>query len=222
VSTSEDESSVVETRTEVARMVAREVPATGRSVVSFGSLVERILAVPRKVRIVAVDGPAGSGKTTFARRLAGWAADAPVIHTDDFASWDQPLEWWPRMLRQVIAPLVDGHTAAFQRYDWIEQHLGEWATVDPAPIVIIEGVSSSRSEWAEHLALVVWIETDRDTRLQRGLDRDGDHLLELWQQWMAAEDRHFADEGSRDLADVVVDGDPILSHDPEAEFTAIG
>src|SRR5215212_9991964 len=56
-------------------------------------------------RIVAVDGPGGAGKSTLAAALAA-ELDAPVVHTDDFASWDNPLDWWPRAIHQVLEPLT--------------------------------------------------------------------------------------------------------------------
>ncbi len=40
-------------------------------------------------------------------------------------------------------------------------------------IVIIEGVSAGRSEWAAHLSLLIWIETPREERLRRAVERDG-------------------------------------------------
>ncbi|MBC7302299.1 MAG: hypothetical protein H5T78_15295, partial [Nocardia sp.] len=56
------------------------------------------------------------------------------------------------------------------------------------------------------LSLSIWVETPRDTRLTRGLDRDGVEALPLWQRWMTAEDAHFAADRTSDHADVVVNG----------------
>ncbi len=170
-------------------------------------LVEDIRKRPGPVRLVAVDGPGGSGKSTFAALLSAAAGDAPIIHTDDFASADNPIDWWPRLLAQVIEPLADGRSAQYQRYDWPTESLMEWKTVDPAPIIIIEGVTSARREWSRHLSYVIWIETNRELRLQRALERDGEDALDDWQFWMAEEDAHYERDPTRQRADTVIDGE---------------
>ncbi len=172
----------------------------------LGHVVTAIMARPGPVRLVAVDGPGGAGKTTFADHLAAVAGGAPVIHTDDFASADNPIDWWPRLLSDAIEPLKRGEPAYFQRYDWPTETFAEWITVEPAPIIIIEGVSSGRSEWSHHLSYVIWIDTPHDVRLARGLERDGADALADWQSWMAAEDDHYARDPTRERADIVIDG----------------
>ena len=132
--------------------------------------VEAIMRTPGPVRLVAVDGPGGAGKSTFADRLARAAGGAPVVHTDDFASADNPLNWWPRLLEQVIVPLKSGNAARFQRYDWSTESFAEWHTIEPAPVVIIEGVSSGRSEWVGHLSYLFWIETPRKVAKTRAIN----------------------------------------------------
>lgn len=171
--------------------------------------------------LVAVDGPGGSGKSTFARRLSAALGGAPIVPTDDFASADTPLEWWPRLLGQVVEPLVRGRQARYERYDWVRGEFAEWVEVPAASVVIIEGVSSGRLEWAEHLSFLVWVHTDRAERLRRGLDRDGPEAAELWQGWMAAEDAYVADQDPMSRADLVVAGAPLLPHDPQSTFVAI-
>ncbi|GAA3308174.1 hypothetical protein GCM10020295_69410 [Streptomyces cinereospinus] len=70
------------------------------------------------VRLIGVDGHAGSGKTTFAGRLADALGGAPVLHLDDIASHDELFAWTPRLLGQVIEPLGRGETAHYAPYDW--------------------------------------------------------------------------------------------------------
>ena len=155
--------------------------------------------------VIAVDGLGGAGKSTLAAALAV-ELGATVIHTDDFASWDVPLEWWPRVLAQVLEPLTAGRAARFRRYDWDRRELAEWHEVAPGGVVILEGVSSSRRAFRPFLAFSIWVETPRDVRLARGLERDGSNALALWEGWMTAEDQWVAREHPRESADYLVDG----------------
>jgi uridine kinase len=191
--------------------------ATIRSV-RFSDVAFSILERPGPVRLVAVDGPGGAGKTTFAAMLAAVLGGAPVVHTDDFASWDDPTGWWPRCFDQVVEPLSRGRSARYQRYDWQTRSLADWIDVDPEPVVIIEGVSAGRVEWRRYLAFVIWIETPPAERLRRGLERDGVEALDDWVSWGAAEDEHYDSDPTRRHADLVVDGTVPSEGD---EFVAI-
>ena len=113
--------------------------------------------------------------------------DCPVIHTDDFASWDHPLNWYQRVVEQVLEPLRHNQMAHFQKFDWRASRLGQLDTVKPCSIVIMEGVSSSRSEFRPYLSFSIYIETDRDLQLKRGIEGDSEEILPLWQEWIAKE-----------------------------------
>ena len=157
-------------------------------------------------RIIAIDGLGGAGKTTLATLISSALDECPVIHTDDFASWENNLDWWPRLRNQVLEPLRSNRTARYQRYDWIARELGEWVEVAPAPFIILEGVSSSRDQFRGDLSFTVWVQTPRLQRLCRGLARDGEQMRSYWEQWMRDEDRYFARERPDLRADMVVDG----------------
>jgi uridine kinase len=155
--------------------------------------------------IVAVDGCGGAGKSTFAARL-GERLDAPVVSTDEFASWSHPLDWYPRVISELLMPLADGRAATYRRSEWGGGESVE-VTVPPVPILVLEGVSSSRRAFDEYLAFRIWVETDRAERLRRGLERDGEQLRDQWLEWMASEDTYVADEHPQDRADIVIRGD---------------
>jgi uridine kinase len=174
--------------------------------VYLDELVAAILVKPGPLRLVAVDGPGGAGKSTFARELSEAAGGASVIHTDDFATVDNPIDWRPRLLEEAIEPLIRGDAAHHRRNDGASETLAEWHTIEPAPIVIIEGVSAGRSEWAAHLSFLVWIETPPDQRLRRCIERDGIAARDDWDSYKAGEDAHFARDLTRERADVVIDG----------------
>lgn len=188
----------------------------------YDDFARDLLATKADVRIVGVDGYGAAGKTTFAARLARAAGDAPVVHTDDFASFEEPLDWWPRMLAEVIDPLMRGETATFRPYDWVRREMSaDPIRIAPATLVVVEGVGATRKAWRDRLVKRIWVEAPRDLRLHRGLDRDGIHMLDFWTWWMAEEDGYVADEHPETTADLHVDGDPSIPHEPETEFVEI-
>jgi uridine kinase len=188
----------------------------------YSQLVDEIRAADGPVRLVGIDGCGGAGKTTFAQRLVAAAnGEWQVVHTDDFATHEEPVEWWPRMLAQVIEPLSRKQPATFQPYDWVHRCPSDETTVAPADVVLIEGVGATRKAWRNRLALRIWVDTDSELRLRRGLDRDGEQLAEFWRDWRIAEDRYVAEEQPQQHADLVVAGDPSEPHDPEREFVVL-
>src|SRR3954452_24311880 len=93
-------------------------------VVAFEVLADEILAA-RTPRLIAVDGRAGSGKTTFATRLRRFLPDAAVIEGDDFLDWSDLGNWWPRLEREGLAPLLAGDRARYRTRDWNADPLGK-------------------------------------------------------------------------------------------------
>lgn len=179
------------------------------------------------VRVVAVDGPAGSGKTTFAGRLAealsAAGAGVSVLHTDDLLDgWGDVVAFWPRLERWVLGPLRRGEPAWYRRYDWVaERFSSDWRPVGVPDVLVLEGVSSARAAIRDELSRSVFVRARRASRLARGLARDGEALRAQWLRWMADEDAHFAADGTREHADLLVDGEPEIAHDTATEYVRI-
>jgi uridine kinase len=157
-------------------------------------------------KIIAIDGPGGAGKSSLAEQLSQKLGNAPILHTDDFASWDNPLNWWPRLLEQVLEPLSHNEIARYQRYDWDTKRLAEWHEIQPVEYLLLEGVSSSREAFRPYIAFSIWIETPRKERLRRGLERDGETARPQWEEWMAREDEYIELEHPEQRADLVISG----------------
>ncbi|MFF4705890.1 uridine kinase family protein [Streptomyces sp. NPDC001288] len=156
------------------------------------------------VRLVAVDGHAGSGKTTFAGRLATALGGAPVLHLDDIASHDELFAWTGRLLAQVIEPLGRGETARYAPYDWHARTFGPLRPLPPSPVVLVEGVGAGRRALRPFLARLLWMEVPREESWTRGRLRDGAEQREFWAGWVAAERAHFAEDPSRPYSDLLV------------------
>jgi len=163
------------------------------------------------VRLVCVDGPAGSGKSTFAQRLAGGlraqGADTSVLGLDDVYDGWSGLEGslWPRLSAQVLEPLRRGAPGRFQRYDWIAGAFAEWVDVPVPAVLVLEGCGSARRAADPDATLRVWVEAPEELRLSRGLERDGAAMRDHWVRWMSDEAEHFARERTRERADVRLD-----------------
>src|SRR6478609_6249283 len=109
------------------------------------------------VRLIGVDGHAGSGKSTFAARLAEALGGAPVLRLDDIASHDELFDWTGRLLSEVVTPLGHGETAHYPVYDWHARRFGPSRALPPAPVILLEGVGAGRRALRPHLARLLWM-----------------------------------------------------------------
>jgi hypothetical protein len=186
--------------------VTAPAPPGGATQEDLHALAHRVLAAPGPVRLVAVDGPAGSGKSTFARDLARALGRAPVVDLDDFFAWTDLETWWPRLEAEVVRPLLAGRPARWAVRDWHGDPHGTATlghrSAPPHPAVVLDGVSSSRAALAPRLALAVWVEAAPEERLRRGVARDGEAMRAEWEAWQALEARFFAADGARGRAAV--------------------
>ena len=161
-------------------------------------------------RLVCVDGPAGSGKTTLARAIVAEAAGhgtTRLVHMDDvYEGWSGLDAAVHRVADELVTPLARGDAGRYQRYDWETGSLAEWHTVEPVDLLVIEGVGSGAAAYDVLITTLVWVEAPAAVRLQRGLARDGEAMRAEWLAWMATEERLHAAERTRSRAHVVVDG----------------
>lgn len=174
---------------------------------SLESLARELSALPPSlgpVRLVGIDGHAGSGKSTFAARLADALGGAPVLHLDDVATHEELFGWQERLRTQVLQPLAAGRPAHWTPYDWVERRFGPERVLEPVPMLLVEGVGAGRRALRPHLARLLWMETPREQSWGRGRNRDGRELSDFWDGWERAERAHFSDDPSRPFADALV------------------
>lgn len=166
---------------------------------------------------MCIDGPAGAGKTTLAEQLidalpAAVHASRPtpsteVIHMDDlYEGWAGLEAAWPRLESWILAPLRAGLAGHYRRYDWALGAYAEWHEVPVPTALVVEGAGSADRAVDADASLRIWIEAPVEVRRARAFERDGDTFRRHWETWAAAERAHFARHGTRDRADLVIDG----------------
>ncbi|MFC5724345.1 uridine kinase [Streptomyces gamaensis] len=174
---------------------------------AVAALALRLRALPPSlgpVRLVAVDGHAGSGKTTFSARLAAALGGAPVLHLDDLATHEELFAWPERLRAQVLEPLARGESARYRVYDWVARCFAEERVLPAAPVVLVEGVGAGRRALRPRLACLLWMELPYEHSWERGQLRDGAGLSEFWNGWKLAEREHFAADPTRPYAEFLI------------------
>jgi len=159
------------------------------------------------VKVVAVDGHGGAGKSTLAAKLSEMLG-AETVHTDDFASPENPVHWWPRLLDEVLEPVARGATSiSYERSSWGPQHTPEPVREQPVTsMMILEGVAATRREFRPYLAYAIWVDAPKDICIARGVDRDGEAMRDQWERWWREEEAYIRDHQPLHFVDTVVSG----------------
>ena len=132
--------------------------------------------------VLAIEGGSASGKTTLARMLEK-IYGCTVFHMDDFflrpeqrtaeryaeAGGNVDRE---RFLEEILLPLEKNETVRYRRFDCSTQTLGEYITVTPQKLTVIEGAYSMHSELAPYYDLSVFLDISEECRRERILKRN--------------------------------------------------
>lgn len=159
--------------------------------------------------IVAIDGPAGAGKTTLASNihLALFPNyTSTIIHMDDlYNGWDTALS---NELTEVLTYIAtvhrQGQPISLSKYDWANSIFADAELIESAQLLILEGVGSGQSAVREYLSALIWIGVDESKGLSRVLERDGEGIKEQMQKWLITQEQHFAIEKTDNAADFVL------------------
>ena len=186
------------------------------------SEIHRLLRHKNPV-LVALGGRSGTGKSTLAQAIAS-RVQGRIVLGDDFYSGGNDDAWqgmsaaekvekgmdWQRMRTQVLEPLLAKKPASWHPLDfqpgigWVGwKH--ETVILQPAPVILVDGVYSARPELADlvDVAVLVWA-NDEERRKRLDL-REGQGFMQRWHAlWDAAEDYYFTQICPPSFFDLVV------------------
>lgn len=147
-------------------------------------LIEKIQEL--KPRLILIDGPAGSGKTSLSELIA--PANSQILHLDDFYNgWEEPFddEFLIRVRQVLEAHSLQSDAEDFQTYDWEKRGWINQNSKAKTDVLILEGVGSFLLDDDMEATLKIFVTTDFLTGLNRVVSRDGDNsmpYIALWKQ----------------------------------------
>ncbi len=177
--------------------------------------------------LVALDGGSGSGKSTLAQVIAT-AVDTAVIASDDFfAAHISDAEWnartpaaraadaidWRRLRAQALEPLLAGHPARWQPFDFAAgprsdgtyRLRADYVGCPPAAVVLLDGLYSTRPELSDLIDLSVLVDVPVAVRHARLAAREDAAFLAAWHaRWDSAEEYYLTHVRPRTAFDLVV------------------
>jgi len=155
------------------------------------------------VPLLAIDGPAGAGKTTLAAKLeAEYSVHSSVrtIHMDDlYDGWDDALgQSLTDVLHKITAAHLSGDQCTIKLFNWHVMKFDREEVIAPRDYLILEGVGAAQKVVRDAGAITYWLDIDEATGLKRVLARDGAHIEREMLQWQIQQSIHFAKDQTRE------------------------
>jgi uridine kinase len=190
----------------------------------ISELVELIQSSSTKcgeTKLICIDGPAGSGKTTLANSLSKYLDNCPIVHMDEiYDGWEDALSQKTAndLYQWIIEPLLKKQLIEFFKFDWTISKRNEKVVIRSHPYLIIEGVGSSVKKVYEHASLKIWIEVNQSLGVERVLKRDGQQIKDQMKNWQIQELNYFNENKTRENSNIWIDGSPEVNIDTSSQF----
>ena len=171
--------------------------------------ISKISSLNARPILIAIDGPAGSGKTSLANQLASNLKSATTIHMDDlYNGWEDALTaTLTRHLEEwVLDPLTQHQNVKYQKFDWTIGEYGPTVEVKDVELLILEGVGAAQAKIRQQADLTIWIEVGAQIGLARVLNRDGAQILPYMLKWQERESAHFIKDQTKENCQIFIDG----------------
>jgi uridine kinase len=159
--------------------------------------------------IIAIDGPAGAGKTTLAHQI--YLAVSPkmsvsIIHMDDlYDGWDNALGLdLTKILLYVTGQHKQSKPSTIKKYNWSASAFEVNELLAPAELLILEGVGSGDMAIQGELTALIWIDVNPEIGVTRVIDRDGTQVADEMRKWLTTQEEYFSQHSTREKADFIL------------------
>ena len=159
--------------------------------------------------IIAIDGPAGAGKTTLASTV--FLALSPhisttVIHMDElYPGWENAIGdeltkslTWVTSCHKAKKPLL------YSSFNWAANEFADPKSHPSTQLLILEGVASAQIAIGESLATSIWLDLDPLIGFQRVIERDGENISREMTQWLVMQEQHFAADRTKERCEFLL------------------
>lgn len=155
-----------------------------------------------RVRIIAIDGRAASGKTTLARQLAR-IMSAEVVHMDDFflpaelrtaERYREPggNVHYERFAAEVLPHLSSPRGFSYRAFDCSAMDYGRRIEVKPSAWRIVEGAYSLHPKFGDYADLKVFYDIAPEEQKRRIVLRNGEKRWRMFEKrWIPLEEHYI-------------------------------
>ncbi|MFW6152559.1 MAG: uridine kinase family protein, partial [Verrucomicrobiota bacterium] len=162
----------------------KQIPGFGQEphILLSGALRWKFAELERPA-LIAVGGPGGIGKTTFAGKLAAELKEAVILGLDDYKSprdtREQKKIYGPhpeandmKLLHSHLRQLRQGKTIEKPRYCRDRGKIDSTISFEPDTFVIVEGEIATYKEFYSEIDFSIFIDSHWETQLNTRIKRD--------------------------------------------------
>jgi uridine kinase len=180
--------------------------------IDYQNLLQEIKNVKNnETTLIAIDGVAGSGKTTLALKLSKDLTGSSVVHMDDlYDGWNNPLsrKLTARVISQLLEPVSKQLPVSYQIFDWKLNRFTDFKSIPQSKYLILEGVGAAHREFRPYINKIIWIECEPNLGFSRVIARDGVQVEQEMIKFLIDQNNHFLTELSKNVADYTLNGAP--------------
>ena len=164
-------------------------------------------------RVISIDGPCASGKTTIGKLLSSFL-ECPCIHMDDYflqayQRTAQRLEEpggnidYERFHQEINEAWNQKQPIHMRSYDCSSQRLRKEVILEESPILIIEGSYAHHPYLDDMQAFKIFMDIKPSIQKERLQKRSPDKFLDFIEKWIPMEEKYFHAFSIKEKSDYV-------------------